>query len=317
MDREAIARLFELPFFELLHRAHETHRRAFPDGAVQLSTLLSIKTGACSEDCGYCAQSARYDTGVQAEPLMDPQAVVDEAGKAAAAGATRFCMGAAWRSLADRDLPAVEAMVRGVKALGLETCMTLGMLGPEQASRLSEAGLDYYNHNLDTSREYYGEVVGTRTFDQRLDTLRAVRDAGMKVCSGGILGMGESRADRVGLLHELSELPSPPESVPINRLVPIEGTPMASRKPLVDDFEFVRTIAVARILFEQSHVRLSAGRQDMDDALQALCFYAGANSIFYGDRLLTTGNPQVERDKALLKRLDLKAEGLPSPAAVR
>ncbi|HTB23092.1 MAG TPA: biotin synthase BioB [bacterium] len=310
MTRTEIAGLFELPFFELLHRARGVHARFFPEGEVQLSTLLSIKTGACPEDCGYCAQSARYETPVEAEPLMDPQAVVAEARKAAATGATRFCMGAGWRRLADRDLPAMEAMVRGVKALGLETCMTLGMMDQGQASRLKEAGLDYYNHNLDTSREYYPEVVGTRTYDDRVDTLKAVREAGLKVCSGGILGMGESRADRVGLLHELSLLPGAPESVPINRLVPIAGTPLAKTKPLVDDFEFVRCVAVARILFPGSHVRLSAGRETMDDALQALCLYAGANSIFYGERLLTTGNPQVEHDRELLRRLDLKPEAV-------
>jgi biotin synthase len=308
MTRTEIAGLFELPFFELLHRARGVHARFFPEGEVQLSTLLSIKTGACPEDCGYCAQSARYETPVEAEPLMDPQAVVAEARKAAATGATRFCMGAGWRRLADRDLPAMEAMVRGVKALGLETCMTLGMMDSGQACRLKEAGLDYYNHNLDTSREYYPQVVGTRTYDDRVDTLKAVRGAGIKVCSGGILGMGESRADRVGLLHELSLLPGSPESVPINRLVPIPGTPLAAAKPLVDDFEFVRTIAAARILFPRAHVRLSAGREGMDDSLQALCLYAGANSIFYGERLLTTGNPQVEHDLGLLKRLDLKPE---------
>lgn len=308
LTRPEIAALFDLPFFDLLHRAHVEHERSFPGGGVQLSTLLSIKTGGCSEDCGYCAQSARYETPVEAQGLMDPAAVVAEAEKAAAAGATRFCMGAAWRSLSDRDLPAVEAMVRGVKALGLETCVTLGMLDETQARRLGAAGLDYYNHNLDTSREYYPEVVGTRTFDDRVGTLNAVREAGLKVCSGGILGMGESRQDRVGLLHELGLLPGAPESVPVNRLVPIAGTPLAERTPLIDDFEFVRTIAVARLLFPSSHVRLSAGRETMDDALQALCFYAGANSIFYGERLLTTGNPRIERDRDLLRRLDLKPE---------
>jgi biotin synthase len=307
MERAEIASLFELPFFELLHRAHTVHARRFPDGEVQLATLLSIKTGGCAEDCGYCAQSARYDTPVEAQALMDPAAVVAEAQKAAESGATRFCMGAAWRKLSDRDLPAVEAMVRGVKALGLETCMTLGMMDEGQARRLQTAGLDYYNHNLDTSREYYPEVVGTRTYDDRVDTLKAVRSAGMKVCSGGILGLGESRADRVGLLYELSLLPGAPESVPINRLVPIAGTPLAA-KPLVDDFEFVRTVAVARIVFPGSHVRLSAGRETMDDALQALCLYAGANSIFYGERLLTTGNPRAQHDRELLKRLDLRPE---------
>lgn len=312
MQREAIAELFELPFFELLHRAHAVHAQQHPGSTVQLSTLLSIKTGNCSEDCGYCAQSARYDTPVEAEPLMDPAQVIASAQAAAASGATRFCMGAAWRQVSDKDLPALEQMVRGVRDLGMETCMTLGMMNPAQAERLREAGLDYYNHNLDSSREFYPEVISTRTYDDRLNTLKNVREAGIKVCSGGILGMGERREDRVGLLYELSQLPVPPESVPINRLVPIDGTPSAQpgAKPLVDDFEFVRSIAAARIVFPRAVVRLSAGRQGMDDSLQALCFYAGANSIFYGERLLTTGNPEVEHDRALLKRLDLKPAGL-------
>lgn len=316
MQRDAIAALFDLPFFELLHRAHSVHREQHPDGRVQLSTLLSIKTGNCVEDCGYCAQSARYDTKVEIEPLMDPADVVAAAKAAAETGATRFCMGAAWRQVSDKDLPALESMVSGVRALGLETCMTLGMMNAEQAAKLKAAGLDYYNHNLDSSREFYPEVISTRTYDDRIKTLKNVREAGMKVCSGGILGMGERREDRIGLLYELSQLPTPPESVPINRLVPIEGTPAAApdAQPLVDDFEFVRSIAVARIVFPKSAVRLSAGREDMPDALQALCFYAGANSIFYGDKLLTTGNPAVQRDQALLKRLDLKAAGLPTGA---
>jgi biotin synthase len=310
MTRDEISQLFDLPFFALLHRAHGVHQAQFPKGQVQLSTLLSIKTGNCTEDCGYCAQSSRYDTVVEAEPLMRTAEVLETARKAAESGATRFCMGAAWRELADKDLGAVSEMVRGVKALGLETCLTLGMLEPHQAEALKEAGLDFYNHNLDTSREHYGDVITTRTYDDRLRTLNAVRMAGVKVCSGGILGMGENRGDRVGLLWELNQLPQPPESVPINRLVPIEGTPMADQvKALLDPFEFVRSIAVARIVFPRSHVRLSAGREGMDDALQALCFYAGANSIFYGDKLLTTGNPQVEADRALLKRLDLAPEG--------
>jgi biotin synthase len=310
MTRDEISQLFDLPFFALLHRAHAVHQAQFPAGEVQLSTLLSIKTGNCTEDCGYCAQSSRYETAVEAEPLMRTAEVLETARQAAAAGATRFCMGAAWRELADKDLGAVSDMVRGVKALGMETCLTLGMLEPHQAQALKEAGLDFYNHNLDTSREHYGEVITTRTYDDRLRTLNAVRMAGVKVCSGGILGMGENRADRVGLLWELGQLPQPPESVPINRLVPIEGTPMADQvKALLDPFEFVRSIAVARIVFPRSHVRLSAGREGMDDALQALCLYAGANSIFYGDKLLTTGNPQVDADKALLKRLDLVPEG--------
>ncbi len=313
MERGDIAALFGLPFFELLHRAHGVHEASFPGGGVQLSTLLSVKTGGCSEDCGYCAQSARYSTPVEAGRLMDTEAVLAEARRAAAAGATRFCMGAAWRGPSDRDLERVAEMVAGVKALGLETCATLGLLGPGQAERLKGAGLDYYNHNLDTSRELYPEVVGTRAYDDRLGTLEAARDAGLKLCCGGILGMGESRDDRVGLLHELSLLGAPPESVPINRLVPIPGTPLEGAAP-VDDFEFVRTIAVARILFPKSHVRLSAGRESMDDALQALCLYAGANSIFYGDRLLTTGNPRSEKDLALLRRLDLRPEPLTEAA---
>lgn len=316
MTRAEIAALFELPFFDLLHRAHAAHLAAFPGGGVELATLLSIKTGGCSEDCGYCAQSARYDTPVESQRLMDTEAVLAEARRAADSGATRFCMGAAWRSLADRDLPAVEDMVRGVKALGLETCVTLGMMNLGQARRLREAGLDYYNHNLDTSREYYPQVVGTRTYDDRVETLGAVRAAGLKVCSGGILGLGESRSDRVGLLHELNLLEAPPESVPINRLVPIPGTPLEG-KPLVDDFEFVRTVAAARILFPLSRVRLSAGREGMDDSLQALCFYAGANSIFYGERLLTAGNPRIEHDRALLARLDLRPEAAKAEGAAQ
>jgi len=305
MTREEIAGLFDLPFFELLHRAHEVHHRAFPQGEIQLATLISIKTGACPEDCSYCAQSARYDTKLPAQAMMDPCAVVEAAKKAVAAGATRFCMGAAGRAPSTKDLAAAEAMVRGVKALGLETCLTLGMLSSDQARSLKDAGLDFYNHNLDTSREYYGEIVTTRTYEDRLGTLAAVREAGIKVCSGGILGMGESRADRVGLVWELHRLSEAPESVSINRLIPMKGTPLAETGAL-DDFEFVRMIAVARIVFEHSQVRLSAGRESMDDALQALCFYAGANSIFHGERLLTAGNADALRDAELLRRLDLR-----------
>ena len=291
--RQHIADLFDLPFFDLIHQAHAAHKVAWPAGEVQLSTLLSIKTGACVEDCGYCAQSARYDTPVQAEPLMDVNSVIGQAQAAQAAGATRFCMGAAWREVADKDLPALESMVGGVKALGMETCMTLGMMNESQAGRLKQAGLDYYNHNLDSSREFYPEVIGTRTFDDRLNTLKVVRQAGISVCSGGILGMGERREDRVGLLYELAQLPVAPESVPINRLVPIEGTPVSKDAgALIDSFEFVRCIAVARLLFPKAHVRLSAGREGMNPELQALCFYAGANSIFYGEKLLTTGHPR-------------------------
>jgi biotin synthase len=311
VTRQHIAGLFDLPFFELLHQAHSAHRAAWPKGEVQLSTLLSIKTGACVEDCGYCAQSARYDTPVQAEPLMDVPSVLAQAQAAKDAGATRFCMGAAWREVSDADLPALESMVSGVKGLGLETCMTLGMMTPPQAGKLKQAGLDYYNHNLDSSREFYPEVIGTRTYDDRLETLRTVRSAGISVCSGGILGMGERREDRVGLLYELSQLAVAPESVPINRLVPIQGTPVSQdAAALIDPFEFVRCIAVARLLFPRAHVRLSAGREGMSPELQALCLFAGANSIFYGEKLLTTGNPAVQADQALLKKLGLKPESL-------
>ena len=316
ITRQQVAGLFDLPFFDLLHQAHTAHKAAWPAGEVQLSTLLSIKTGACVEDCGYCAQSARYDTPVQAEPLMDVHSVLGQAQAAKDAGATRFCMGAAWRQVADKDLPALESMVGGVKAMGLETCMTLGMMNESQAGRLKQAGLDYYNHNLDSSREFYPEVIGTRTYDDRLNTLKVVREAGINVCSGGILGMGERREDRVGLLYELAQLPVAPESVPINRLVPIEGTPVSKdAAALIDPFEFVRCIAVARLLFPKAHVRLSAGREGMNQELQALCFYAGANSIFYGEKLLTTGNPEVMADQALLKKLGLKPESLAALAA--
>jgi biotin synthase len=316
VTRESIAALFDLPFFDLLYQAQTVHRQHWPAGEVQLSTLLSIKTGSCVEDCGYCAQSSRYDTPVEAEPLMDAPAVLAQAQAAKAAGATRFCMGAAWREVADKDLPALETMVSGVRDLGLETCMTLGMMNAGQAKRLKDAGLDYYNHNLDSSREFYPQVIGTRTYDDRLDTLKTVREAGINVCSGGILGMGERREDRVGLLYELAQLPVAPESVPINRLVPIEGTPVSQdAAALIDPFEFVRCIAVARVLFPKAHVRLSAGREGMNQELQALCFMAGANSVFYGEKLLTTGNPAVQADQALLKKLGLKPEGLTAPSA--
>lgn len=306
-SRAEIEALFSLPFNELLFRAHGVHREFFDPGAIQVSTLLSIKTGACPEDCKYCPQSTRYDTGLEAEQLMEVERVLEGARAAKAAGATRFCMGAAWRSPKDRDLPALTAMVRGVKELGLESCMTLGMLSASQAQALAEAGLDYYNHNLDTSPEYYGEIISTRCFQDRLDTLAHVRKAGMKVCCGGIVGMGEGRGDRVGLLHALATLDEHPESVPINMLVRVAGTPLASEADL-DPLEFVRTIAVARILMPASHVRLSAGREDMSDETQALAFFAGANSIFYGERLLTTSNPAAERDRQLLARLGLRTE---------
>lgn len=302
--RDEVLALFDLPFPELMARAGETHRERFDPTQVQVSTLLSVKTGGCPEDCAYCPQAARYDTGVQAQKLMDLDEVMDKARAAKAAGASRFCMGAAWRSPKDRDIPKVAEMIRGVKALGLETCATLGMLKGDQAQALRAAGLDYYNHNLDTAPEFYGEVIQTREYQDRLDTLEHVRDAGMKTCCGGIVGMGESRAQRAGLLQALANLPAHPDSVPINRLVQVEGTPLKGTA-LLDSFEFVRTIAVARLLMPAAMVRLSAGRAEMNDELQALCFLAGANSIFYGEKLLTTGNPDVEADQALFKRLGL------------
>jgi biotin synthase len=304
---DQVLALLELPFMELLHRAHTVHAEHFDPNRVQLSTLLSIKTGGCSEDCGYCSQSAHHDSGLPASKLMEVEAVLQSAQAAKAAGATRFCMGAAWRSPQDRHLPALAQMIEGVKAMGLESCMTLGMLNPEQAQTLAEAGLDYYNHNLDTDPEFYGEVITTRSYQDRLDTLGHVREAGIKVCSGGILGMGESRRHRAGLIAQLANLDPHPESVPINQLVPIEGTPMAGRA-MLDPIEFVRTIAVARLTMPRAVVRLSAGRETMDDAVQALAFYAGANSIFYGERLLTTDNPVTGRDQALLERLGMQAD---------
>jgi biotin synthase len=299
--------LLDLPFNDLLFRAQSTHRARFDPNRVQVSTLLSIKTGACPEDCGYCSQSARHDTGLERERLLPLDEVVSTAAAAKAKGATRFCMGAAWRNPTDTNLERVAEMIRAVHDLGLETCVTLGMLTGPQAQRLRDAGLDYYNHNLDTSPEFYGQVITTRTYQDRLDTLAHVRAAGINVCSGGILGMGESRRDRARLLQELANLPKHPDSVPINLLVQIEGTPLFGTAKL-DPFEFVRTIAVARILMPGSYVRLSAGRSQMTDELQALCFFAGANSIFYGDRLLTTGNPEVDHDQALFARLGLQME---------
>ena len=303
--REEILALFDLPFTELLYQAAGVHRAHFDPAEVQVSTLLSVKTGGCPEDCAYCPQAQRYHTGVEAQKLMELDAVLDKARAAKAAGASRFCMGAAWRSPKDRDIPMVAAMIREVKALGLETCATLGMLSNGQARALRDAGLDYYNHNLDTAPEFYGEIVRTREYRDRLDTLEHVRDAGMKTCCGGIVGMGETREHRVGLLLALANLPAHPDSVPINRLVQVEGTPLHGVAQL-DPFEFVRTVAVARILMPKSMVRLSAGRESMSDELQALCFAAGANSIFYGEKLLTTGNPDVERDQALFARLGLR-----------
>ncbi len=304
--REEIAALFALPFPELMFRAMAAHRRHFAADEVQISTLLSIKTGGCPEDCAYCPQAAQYDTGVKAEKLMALDAVLADAAKAKAAGASRFCMGAAWRSPKDKDLDAVCAMVEGVKALGLESCVTLGMLTGAQATRLKDAGLDYYNHNLDTSPEYYSDIISTRTYQDRLDTLAHVRDAGINVCCGGIVGMGESASDRVGMIHALATLPAHPESVPINALVQVEGTPAAGAQPL-DPLDFVRTIAVARITMPASVVRLSAGREGMSAETQTLCFLAGANSIFYGEKLLTTPNPQASADMALFARLGLSA----------
>ncbi|MBP9066787.1 MAG: biotin synthase BioB [Candidatus Microthrix sp.] len=303
---DEVTALFELPLTDLLWRAQSTHRRHREPDAVQLSTLLSIKTGACPEDCAYCPQAAQYNTGLKPEPLMDTEKVLTAARRAKEAGAQRFCMGAAWRSPKDRDIERVSAMIEGVKALGLETCMTLGMLSDDHAEALADAGLDYYNHNLDTSPEYYEEIITTRTYADRLDTLDAVRSAGMKVCCGGIVGMGETRADRIGLLMTLANLAHHPESVPINELVQVPGTPLADGETL-DPFEFVRTVAVARLMMPDSAVRLSAGRTEMSDELQALCFTAGADSIFYGEKLLTTDNPEGNTDRELLDRIGLRA----------
>ena len=306
-----VRELLALPFPELMFRAQTVHRRHFDPAAVQIATLLSIKTGGCPEDCAYCPQSAKYDTGVKAEKLMSLELVLAEAKAAKDAGASRFCMGAAWREPKDRDIDKVCAMIEGVRAMGLETCATLGMLTGTQAKRLKASGLDYYNHNLDTSPEFYGEIISTRTFQERLDTLEHVRDAGIHVCCGGIVGMGEEAEDRVGMIHALATLPVHPESVPINMLVQVEGTPLAQKggpgAAVFDPIEFVRTIAVARITMPSSMVRLSAGREDMTDETQALCFLAGANSIFYGPKLLTTPNPAADRDRDLMDRLGLRA----------
>jgi biotin synthase len=304
--RDEVRALFRLPFPELVYEAARLHRLHFDPTEVQISTLLSIKTGGCPEDCAYCPQSAKYDTGVTAEKLMDLGAVLAEARAAKSGGASRFCMGAAWRSPKDRDVENVCAMVEGVKALGLETCATLGMLTADQARRLKRSGLDYYNHNLDTSPEFYGAIITTRTYQDRLDTLDHVRSAGINVCCGGIVGMGEGAEDRVGMIATLASLPVHPESVPINMLVRVEGTPLAGARTL-DPLEFVRTIAVARICMPKSVVRLSAGREDMSEETQALCFLAGANSIFYGPKLLTTPNPERDRDMRLLDKLGLRA----------
>jgi biotin synthase len=297
--------IYNLPFNDLLFRAQTIHRANFDPNAIQMSRLLSIKTGGCAEDCGYCSQSAHYPTGLKASKLMEVERVMIEARKAKEAGATRYCMGAAWRSPKDRDMDQIVAMVHGVKALGLETCMTLGMLTPGQSASLADAGLDYYNHNVDTSERFYSEIITTRSFADRLETLANVREAGIKVCAGGILGMGETTEDRISMLVTLANLPVPPESVPINMLIPIPGSKLANAEP-VDPIDFVRTIALARILMPTSHVRLSAGRTDMSDEMQALCFLAGANSIFVGDTLLTADNPGEDHDSALFRRLGLK-----------
>ncbi|MBK9431773.1 biotin synthase BioB [Sphingorhabdus sp.] len=308
--RDEIAALFDLPFDELVYQAATVHRAHHAVGQIQLCTLLSIKTGGCPEDCGYCSQSVKADSGVEATKLMDVQAVLQKAAQAADAGSRRFCMGAAWRNPKDRDMPAIVEIVKGVRQMGMETCMTLGMLTPKQADMLAEAGLDYYNHNIDTSPERYNEIITTRTMEDRLDTLAEVRRAGINVCSGGIVGMGETRSDRVGFIHTLVTLPQHPESVPVNALVPVKGTvlgDMLADTPLakIDDIEFVRTIAVARITMPMSMVRLSAGRESMSEATQALCFMAGANSIFTGDKLLTAANAGDDKDAAMLAKLGL------------
>jgi biotin synthase len=304
---EAVAALYNLSFNEIMFRAQETHRQYFPEGDVELATLLSIKTGGCPEDCGYCPQAARYHTDVKASKLLDLEEVLEAAKAAKAAGSNRFCMGAAWREPKDRDVEKVVAMIKGVKALGLETCATLGMLEPSQAKSLKDAGLDFYNHNLDTSEDFYPTVIQTRSYQDRLDTLQTVRNVGLSVCCGGIVGMGESREQRVAFIARLANLDPYPESVPINHLVPVAGTPLEAL-PKLDPLEFVRTIAVARITMPKARVRLSAGRQELGKAIQAMCFQAGANSIFYGDQLLTTGNPEAEADRQLLAQLGLKTK---------
>ncbi len=305
-----IETLFQLPFNDLMFHAQSVHRQFHDPNKVQISTLLSIKTGACPEDCKYCSQSGHYNTGLEKEKLLEIERVIEQANQAKAQGATRFCMGAAWRSPREKDMPYVLDMVRQVKSLGMETCMTLGMLDQGQADQLAEAGLDYYNHNLDTSPEHYNAVITTRTYQDRLDTLANVRSAGMKVCCGGILGMGESARDRAGLLKQLANLPDHPESVPINMLVKIEGTPLAEVEDL-EPFDFIRTIAVARILMPQSYVRLSAGREGMNEQMQSLCYLAGANSIFYGERLLTTSNPEASSDQKLFNKLGINSLAVP------
>lgn len=304
---DRVMALYELPFNELIYQAQTIHKKNFSEPAMQLSTLLNIKDGGCPEDCHYCPQAARYHTGVKAKKLLEVETVRKHALAAKEAGATRFCMGAAWRELKDRDLPAIVNLIKEVKNMDMEACVTLGMLTDEQAHALKAAGLDFYNHNLDTSPEFYEEIITTRTYDDRLQTLDRVRDAGIKVCCGGILGLGETRQDRAGLLVTVANMDPQPESVPINNLVPIPGTPLANHPP-IDSFEFVRTIAIARIMLPKARVRLSAGRTSMSDEMQALCFLAGANSIFYGEKLLITANPEVEKDRSLLARLGIRTE---------
>lgn len=304
---EQVLALYNLSFNELIYQAQTVHKKHFPDATMQLSTLLNIKDGGCPEDCHYCPQAARYHTGVKAKKLLNVDMVRQHAQAAKDAGATRFCMGAAWRELKDRDLPAIVSLIKEVKSLGMEACVTLGMITDEQACALKEAGLDFYNHNIDTSPEFYEEIITTRTYDDRLQTLDRVRDAGLKVCCGGILGLGETRPDRAGMLVTLANMQPQPESVPINNLVPIPGTPLANNPP-IDSFEFVRTIAIARIMLPNARVRLSAGRTNMSDELQALCFLAGANSIFYGEKLLITANPEIVKDRELLVRLGMQVE---------
>ena len=305
---EAVQTLLDMPFLDLLHRAQSVHREHWPTGEIELATLLSVKTGGCPENCGYCPQSAEFDTGVKAEKLMSVEEVTRAAKAAQDAGATRFCMGAAWRAPKDRDIEKMNELIGAVKGLGMQTCATLGMLQPHQAASLRDAGLDYYNHNLDTAPEYYKDVVSTRQYQDRLDTLAAVRDAGISVCCGGIIGMGETEVHRAGLIAQLANMQPYPESVPINSLVPVPGTPLADSEP-VDPLDFVRVIAVARITMPKARVRLSAGRQQLGEAVQTLCFMAGANSIFYGDKLLVTGNPDVQADTTLMRKLGLKGLG--------
>ena len=305
----AVLALMQRPFMDLVQQAHAVHRQHFPRGDIELASLLSVKTGGCPEDCSYCPQSVHYDTGVDASKLMSPADVLAAARAAQDAGATRFCMGAAWRSPTDRDVAKVAELVAGVRALGLQTCATLGMLAPSQAQTLADAGLDFYNHNLDSAPDFYPQIIGTRVYQDRLDTLQNVRDAGVKVCCGGIVGMGETRQQRAGLIAELASLDPAPESVPINSLVRVPGTPLADSEP-VDPFEMVRMVAVARISMPLARVRLSAGRRELGDGIQALCFMAGANSVFYGDKLLVTGNPDAAADRALLQRLDLPITGV-------